>query len=439
MAKQKYFDAFLSNIEPSKSTVDYISSVQTNLRDYLATHDKYEDIHIDTFLSGSYAKHTCIRPVKYDGKRDVDIVVVTNHVSSDDSSDVLDELLNVLIEKDIYKNAEIQSHSVGVEMSGIQIDVVPVIGDDEEGLYNIGSYNDGDWILTDPKGHKKWSTETNQENDNQFKPLVKLFKWWRRENCPQDIRYPKGIALEKMIADNIADSSLITENLLIGTMQNLVTTYKEEYMDQGLVPIIDDPTIEDNNLLVGYTFGDFKAFIEKIEDHIALLDEEGTSNETWKKILGNEFPAEDSPQNSHAEALAELNIEKCLSVPHRQKPIWSLPIGNAVFIGAKIQKPDGSIIKCENDSEPIAKHCSIVYTAICSVKPPFDVKWQIVNTGDEAIKTYNCPRGGFENSNKGRMSRSESTAYIGKHYVQCFIIKGGRCVAKSKEFIINIE
>jgi len=43
------------------------------------------------------------RPVKYDGKRDVDIMVVTNHISSNDSSDVLDELLNVLLKRTFIK------------------------------------------------------------------------------------------------------------------------------------------------------------------------------------------------------------------------------------------------------------------------------------------------------------------------------------------------
>ena len=79
MAKQKDFDAFLSNIEPSQSTVSYISSVQNNLRNYLENHTTYKNIHIETFLSGSYAKHTSIRPVANDKKRDVDIIVVTNY------------------------------------------------------------------------------------------------------------------------------------------------------------------------------------------------------------------------------------------------------------------------------------------------------------------------------------------------------------------------
>lgn len=49
MAKQSDFNKFLSNIEPSSSTVSYISSIQTNLRTYLRNQEDYEDIHIDTF------------------------------------------------------------------------------------------------------------------------------------------------------------------------------------------------------------------------------------------------------------------------------------------------------------------------------------------------------------------------------------------------------
>jgi tRNA nucleotidyltransferase (CCA-adding enzyme) len=102
MAKQRDFDAFLTNIEPSKTTVDYISSVQNNLRNYLEADTSYKNIHIQTFLSGSYAKHTCIRPKIYDGKRDVDIVVETSYDSTADSEEVLAELCDVLKRKTAY-------------------------------------------------------------------------------------------------------------------------------------------------------------------------------------------------------------------------------------------------------------------------------------------------------------------------------------------------
>ena len=46
MAKQKDFEDFLSNIEPSQTTVNYISNVQTNLRSYLEEHSEYKNILI---------------------------------------------------------------------------------------------------------------------------------------------------------------------------------------------------------------------------------------------------------------------------------------------------------------------------------------------------------------------------------------------------------
>lgn len=132
MANQQDFKSFLSNVEPSSSTVEYISSAQTNLRKYLKNHATYGSTHVDTFLSGSYAKHTSIRPVKNDRKRDVDIIVVTNHSKEDNPQIVLKELYDVLDESSTYVNARIQHHSVGIELGQISIDVVPVIADSND-------------------------------------------------------------------------------------------------------------------------------------------------------------------------------------------------------------------------------------------------------------------------------------------------------------------
>lgn len=434
MAKQKDFDSFLSEVEPSASTVAYISSVQNNLRKYLEKHSKYKDILIDTFLSGSYAKHTSIRPTASDKKRDVDIVIVTNYSTSDDSADVLEELCDVLKEKTLYDSAFIQSHSVSLELSGISIDVVPVIEHETyDDVYYVGSSDDGSWKITDPKGHKSWSTEVNQNNNNEYKPLVKLFKWWRRINCPSDKKYPKGITLEKIIADNIGDSSLSTEDFLIGTMQNIVNNYSEAYIANDQKPCVDDPSeyIVDNDLLEGYTFSDFKAFIEKIEEHLKKLNDSGTTNAIWKEILGDEFPSDS------CSSLSTTITENCLSVSHRKKPLWPMHRSGAVFISAKVRDWDGNIHNYESNSYSIEKHCDVIYTASYNSCRKHRIAWQIVNTGYEA---RNCLRGGFEDSNMGPNSRKESTLYAGKHYVQCFVIdRYGKCVARSKEFFINIK
>ena len=434
MAKQSDFDKFLSNIEPSSRTISYISSVQNTLRDYLKHHKVYSDVYVESFLSGSYAKHTSIRPAKNDKKRDVDIIVVTNHCLSDDSSSVLSELLDVLQESSTYSSAELQHHSIGIELSQVSIDVVPVIQDEEDdALYYVCDSETGEWNKTDPKGHKIWSTQVNQDNHCEYKPLVKIIKWWRRINCPADVRYPKGITLEKLIADNIGDSDRSTEDLVISTMQNIISAYKEEYADKGIAPYLADPSekITENDLLSGYSADDFSQFISKLSEHADLLNSEGTGNDVWKKILGKEFPQDTSARSSYA-------LTVCANASHRQKPIWPMSHGGAAFIGLKVQDKNGNLIDYENNGAPLDKGLSLQFQAYTGVKRPFTVKWQITNTGEEA-RQAGCMRGNFENSDIGEMGKRESTSYSGSHSVQCFIIKRGTCVAKSKDFIINIK
>lgn len=435
MAKQTEFNKFISDIEPSQSTVTYISRVQNTLREYLSTHETYRSVHVDTFLSGSYAKHTSIRPVLHDGKRDVDIIVVTNHTNDDKPSDVLNELHTVLLENADYETAVIDGQAVTIEMSGINIDVVPVIVDeDDDALYYIGDVNTEEWIKTDPKGHKAWATSVNKDNCDAFKPLVKIIKWWRRKNCPDDTNYPKGITLEKIIADNLGDATLSTENLLISTMQSIIAAYKESYVDVGINPIIQDPSdkIDDNDLLAGYSTGDFKAFVEKLTDHISLLDNEGTDNAVWRKILGESFPA-----GTSTHALAEYNLQSCLTAPHRQKLRYPYQGGASVFISAKVRTASGEEVDYQNNGEPLAKNCTLVFTAITGAKPPYQVKWQVVNTGEEARNARGL-RGGFENSDIGINKKKESTLYTGSHSVQCFVICRNACIARSRPFIVNI-
>jgi hypothetical protein len=294
-----------------------------------------------------------------------------------------------------------------------------------------------DWIITDPKGHITWSSKVNADNNMKYKPLVKMLKWWRRTNCPEGVKYPKGIALEKMIADNLSDADLNIENYLVVAMQNMVEHYKKDYSDQGLIPYIDDPSINGNDLLLSYTIDDFKAFVEKLSEHLQLIKENGTTNDVWRNILGNDFPK--GEVNSLVENSLERNsVLTCLTVSHRQHPPWRLPRGVAALINAEVHFPDGHKEVIDNDGASIPKGCTIYYRALHSVRDSYSVKWQVVNTGHQA-RDNDCLRGGFENSNSDKNMRSERTAYTGKHYVQCFVIKNGLCVTKSKEFIINVD
>ena len=290
------FESFLKDINPSKSTIDEASRLHRNLREHLRTCDSYKNTHVDTYLSGSYAKQTFIRPKKDSDSCDIDIIVETTHSIDDSPYTVLYELEKAIRERSCYKSTRIQTHSVGVDMANFHLDVVP-LAKDEDGLLYIGSRTDGTWKRTDPKGHISWSTEVNQGFDNNYKPLVKIMKWWRREHCPSWVKFPKGITLEKMIADNLPEAGLNIEERVMQTMANLATAYVDELESHG-VPFIEDPAISGNNLAAKYQHSDFSQFVEKLNQHLTLLAENGTSNDTWKTILGDNFPTGDASAGS---------------------------------------------------------------------------------------------------------------------------------------------
>lgn len=438
MSKEKDFEKFLHGIEPSRTTKQYISSIQSNLREYLENHKLYKHKILDSFLTGSYAKHTSIRPTKYDGKTDVDIVVVTKYTENDDSKEVLNELYEVCKQK--YSKVTKQSRSIGIEMSGIEIDVVPMIEDKLSGMYKIGNKKDGKWKKTNPKGHITWSSEVNKNNCNKFVKIVKMFKWWRKNNCPDTVKYPKGITLEKIIADNLYDCNNQYEKIVFNTMKNIQNEY-EQYIEVGIKPFISDPGIPSSNLSDSYEFNDFKSFFNKIKMHVKLLEESNFSNEAWRRILGTEFPKSESSNNSLLEALTE-RYNSFFNVPYKEKPIW-YEGSNTSLVDVKIKCYDeyNNLINYNPDGENLLrKNVSIDFSIVGAAAFSSNTKiyWQVVNTGEEA-RNRNCLRGGFENSNIYNYGRHECTAYTGTHWVQAFIVNNGECIAKSKEILVKIK
>ena len=92
-------------------------------------------------------------------------------------------------------------------------------------------------------------------------------------------------------------------------------------------------------------------------------------------------------------------------------------------------------------STVVPKLCDIYFVATTNVPKPFEVYWQVVNTGEEAKYNQNL-RGNIEKAQilgTGGLRYKDGSAFSGLHWIECFIVKAGVCVARSSEFFINIE
>jgi hypothetical protein len=79
------------------------------------------------------------------------------------------------------------------------------------------------------------------------------------------------------------------------------------------------------------------------------------------------------------------------------------------------------------------------FTVSTNTPWPYEVQWQITNTGKEAKEAGDL-RGDFKGSDSGTpKSRWEHTAYAGTHSVEAFIIKDGCCVAKTAPKYVRVR
>lgn len=319
---QSAFTQFLQDIEPSKTTKSRASTAHTTLRDFLASHDTFKELHVRTFLSGSYKRDTAIRPQKNgeDVERpDVDVIVVTDHSLDDSPADVVNLVYKTL--KDEYETIRPQARSVGIETPQADMDVVPIIEPvGEGGTRYIADRKLEKWLETNPPKHTEWTTDMNTKAGGRFKPLVKMTKWWRRAN-PTISKKPKGFVLECFTAECMSLTESHYGELFVGTLEAFVSKYAW-HIQQSLVPEIGDPGVPGSSVTTGLSFDAFEGYYKKAKAHAELgrqaLEEEDADKAVtlWRKIFGQRFPKFGSAKKA-AGLLTSVSATDSLTFPNR--------------------------------------------------------------------------------------------------------------------------
>jgi hypothetical protein len=298
MVPKARFDELLSDIEPSMTTKGNASSAHTGLRAHLRSHEEFKAKWISDFLAGSYSRDTAIRPrMTEDGQErpDVDIIVETSFATSDLPDDVLQEVADAL--EDGYEVERINKRSVRVAAWNAEMDVVPVIKNGDS--YLIPCREEGRWKPTNPPAHNSWSTEQNAAFGGRAKKLVKLMKWWRREN-PTSGKRPKGFVLEVLVAKHGPKDETHLGEAFAKTLENIYAAHGN-LASMGYKPPIDDPAVAGNDILAKVTLPQWTEFLEKVRvqaEYARRAQKEEDMDEAtrlWRKIFGPRFRSTDAP------------------------------------------------------------------------------------------------------------------------------------------------
>ena len=191
----------------------------------------------------------------------------------------------------------------------------------------------------------------------------------------------------------------------------------------------------------------FFKWLETARKDFAKLARQGSPErliEAASGAIGDRFARNAAAGVKRPMSLATLvpRIASALTASHRQAAPWPLvqqgtvSVKQATWTAKGFSRP----IQFKSDAAPLLKNASLTFRAETNVPAPYDIYWQVVNTGSEA-KAVNGLRGGFDAGavDRGAIVRREGTSYSGSHTIECFIVKNGYLVARSGLFIVNIR
>ncbi|MGB5102333.1 MAG: hypothetical protein WBO04_03305 [Steroidobacteraceae bacterium] len=264
-------------IEPTPTQKARAQGSHNYLRNLLNTGQMAQRI-TNSYLSGSYARDTAIRPID-----DVDIVFEIDSTAWGSGftllaplpapERVLESFANAIRYRYPVSSVFGQRRSVRLSLYHLDIDVVPAVPDRQQRwLVSIPDRDSGEWIRSAPRKHQAVAAEVNALRQGRFKPLVKLLKYWN-SNLPETIR-AKSFMVETLathlfrsVPFDSLESGLIYFWDFVATRFGSPGRYawRDQYgMSFGLLGVsVPDAAGTGSNTASGFTVSQFSSFSGK--------------------------------------------------------------------------------------------------------------------------------------------------------------------------------
>jgi hypothetical protein len=282
------FKALLSSIQPDGDDVADAKDAQETVREQLRTDEDFKEAHKDTFLSGSYARHTAIRDIN-----DVDVICIVDidHLITEPEV-VLAWTQSVL--RKYYKTTKRQGRSVGAQAAkGVWLDIVPATPmTTSDGPLWIPDREAKQWVQTHPKGQINAATDKNKSTNGYYVQVVKLMKFWR-DRLPTESCRVKSYILESLVHRTVGSPSSHGA-AVVNVLEGIESSYGA-YRDAGMVPVIPDPGYASVNVAKHWEAGDFIDFMSQAKTAAKTArkaldcNNETESRRLWRQIFGATF------------------------------------------------------------------------------------------------------------------------------------------------------
>lgn len=450
----------------------------------------------EIYLQGSFKLGTVIKPIGENDSYDIDMVCKLNKLSKQMISQ---KELKLLIGKEVesYANSKNMNDEPKDgnrcwtlnyhDEAKFHMDILPCIDDSKKFIEQLELYKcleeityreravaitdkrsevyetiSNDWEISNPEGYYLWFQERSNfiekrailaeqfqmkaEELKEYKvktPLQKTIQILKRhrdimfENNPN--QKPSSIIISTLAAKayNGGDNLMYVLKFVLDNMVNYIEVIDGDFRVLNPVNPLENfaDKWNENQALKNH----FDNWIKEAKKNLTFYNE---SIEIYGDDFQNNIFEQMGISKTKSKDLVEDDkvMKKIDSIAHRQKSKWNVCSLVDVHIKATKTKSGFSFPKQFNSGGFLTKNVDLKFEAKAQNIKQYDVYWQVTNTGNEATND-SCLRGDFYNGQiiEGKKIRKESTAYVGTHIVECYLVKNGVCYGKSEPFIVNIK
>ena len=392
----------------------------------------------ETCVQGSMAMSTVVQ--NEDGDYDIDVAVVFDKsVLGDKGAQATRNLVaNALKRKTKQFNAEpeVKTSCVRIKYEdGYHIDFAVYRRHyDSENECWIYEHAGSDWSVRELKGLTEWFKSQNNDSDGKLRKVIRLSKMFCKSRKSWK-NMPSGLLQTVLCDEKLQQSYERIDELFYYTMQEIVNRLETSTSVEA--PVDDGRDLTPRDIDCKRMTNWKNRLKSKLEDLKVLFSDECTKDDAiqaWYGFFNHDYwGGQVTVEKSYAVASVSKSVFSFFDGEQYIEEMYPMQLVYKCDVSCKVSG-DGWRLKPIGEFLSIWRHylphnfeirCEMEYT---NCPWPYKILWKVKNVGPEAERK-NLIRG--EIKERGR-TIVEHTSFFGNHYIECYIVKDGLCVARKR-------
>lgn len=289
------------------------------------------------------------------------------------------------------------------------------------------------WRDRDPRAINSWFSTENADKGGGLREVVRLLKMFSKSREWWDM--PGGLIQTVLANERFEKHDRIDEQFYytLSSIKDRLGYNKDVYNPTDSTQSLN--LVDKDNVKIQNLYNRLNSQLSQLE---VLFEDDCSAKDAitaWGAFFNHDFWEAEAEKLEKADAVLEQvdafsryygDTEEFIENLVPVRLAYELDLDCMVTQG---DKSIGCLKKMRRNYKPLVPGYVLHFVGKTNTPEPYQVLWKVLNRGPIAVER-DCVRGQIFSTPK--ICNDETTDFKGDHYVECYIVKDGVCVAKSR-------